>query len=650
MSAPIWTPPPERVAEARMTAFTRKAEERAGHHFPTYHDLWRWSVEERAAFWQAVWDFGEIRAAARGDEVVRHPNDMLEAEWFPGARLNFAENLLRYGDDRTALVFRGEGRADERITYRELSRRVARAAAALRSEGIGVGDRVAGFMPNVPESVVAMLATTSLGAVWSSCSPDFGVQGVVDRFAQIEPKVLVACDGYVYRGREHDRTERLARVLGELPTVERTVVVPHLSESPDLSPVPDAVAWPEFMAGEPGELEFEQLPFDHPVYILYSSGTTGPPKSIVHGAGGTLLQHVKELWLHTDVDRDSRVFYFTTCGWMMWNWLVSALTAGATVMLYDGDPLHPDPGVLWRWAEEEGMTVFGTSARYLGELESRGYGPGRDHDLSSLATICSTGSPLPASGFEYVYREVKEDVCLSSISGGTDIVSCFALGNPTLPVRPGELQCRGLGMKVDVFDGAGNPLRGEMGELVCTAPFPSQPVGFWNDPSGERYRAAYFETYPGVWHHGDYATITEHGGMVITGRSDATLNPGGVRIGTAEIYSVVEEFEEVADSLAVGHRRDGDERMVLFVRLVRGEELTAELEERIREALRRERSPRHVPAEIFAVEDIPYTISGKKVELAVRKIIHGEEVENRDAMENPEALELYRRLPVGSAG
>lgn len=635
---PLWTPSKDRIANAEITRYMRSLPGT----FRNYSDLWTWSVEDRAAFWESIWNFGEVIHSRPPEKILENPDAMPGARWFVGARLNFAENLLRYRDEQPALVFQGEQGPARPLTYAELARRVARTAAALRADGIRPGDRVAGFMPNLPETVIAMLAATSLGAVWSSCSPDFGIQGVLDRFGQIEPRVLFTADGYFFKGRRFDSLERISGILKRLPSVERVVVVPYTTESPDLSKLPKAVILNDFETD--GELRFEPLPFDHPVYILYSSGTTGAPKCIVHGAGGTLLQHIKELRLHTDVTRTARIFYFTTCGWMMWNWLVSALALGATVLLYDGHPFHPDPEVLWRFAEEQRMTVFGTSAKYLALLEKEGVKPGKKFDLSNLRTICSTGSPLSNESFRYVYRDIKEDVCLSSISGGTDIISCFALGNPTLPVYEGELQCRGLGMAVDVFNDEGRPVRNQMGELVCTKPFPSMPIGFWNDPDGARYRAAYFERFPGVWHHGDFARITETGGVVITGRSDATLNPGGVRIGTAEIYRQVEAFPEILDSLVVGQEWEGDQRVILFVKMREGHELTEALVERIRKAIRTNTTPRHVPAKILAVGDIPYTISGKKVELAVRDILHGRPVKNREALANPQALDLYRNL------
>jgi acetoacetyl-CoA synthetase len=609
--------------------------------FDSYSELWRWSVEHRDEFWETLWDFGEVRASKRWDETVVDGDKMPGARWFVGAHLNFAENLLRFRDDRPAMVFQCEGQAPRTVTYAELYDRVARLAKTLRARSIGTGDRVVGFLPNMPEAIIAMLAATSIGAIWSSCSPDFGIKGVLDRFGQIAPRVLFTADGYFYNGKPFNSLERISGVLEKLGSVEQVVVVPNMSDAPDLSPVEGAVLFDDFLAPEAGDIEFAQLPFDHPLYIMYSSGTTGVPKCIVHGAGGTLLQHIKELWLHTDVTRESKLFYFTTCGWMMWNWLVSGLTAGCTLLLFDGSPFSPDPAVLWRFAQDQGMTVFGTSAGYLAALEKTGAKPGRELDLSPLRTICSTGSPLSAESFEYVYRDIKEDVCLSSISGGTDIISCFALGNPNLPVYRSELQCRGLGMKVDAFDDQGLPVRQEKGELVCTAPFVSMPIYFWNDADGAKYRAAYFERYENIWHHGDFVEITEHDGVIIYGRSDATLNPGGVRIGTAEIYRQVDGLDEVTDSLVVGQDWEGDVRVILFVILREGVALDDALIKKIKTTIRANTTPRHVPAMVLPIADIPYTISGKKVELAVRKVIHRQAVHNQDALKNPESLDLY---------
>ncbi|MGH8209765.1 MAG: acetoacetate--CoA ligase [Steroidobacteraceae bacterium] len=649
----IWRPSAAHVADANLTRFMDCLNARKGLQLRDYGHLYAWSVEQPEDFWAELARFADVRAdwgtgPVRGDDAGRPSTQMPGARFFPNARLNFAENLLRYGDAQPALVFRNERGARKAISYGELRETVARIADGLRSAGVVAGDRVAAFMPNLPETMIAMLAAASIGAMWSSCSPDFGVHGVVDRFGQIAPKVLFTADGYFYAGKTLDSLGSVAQVLKHLPSVERVVVIPYASPEPDLERLAaassKATRWDTFGArGRP--LQFASLPFNHPLYILYSSGTTGVPKCIVHGAGGTLLQHQKEHLLHTDVQRSDRLFYFTTCGWMMWNWLASGLATGATLILYDGGPFHPDPGALWRMAQEERITIFGTSARYLAAMEKSRFVPADSVDLTSLRTILSTGSPLLPDGFDYVYRAVKSDVLLGSISGGTDIVACFALGCPIRPVHRGEIQCRGLGMRVDIFDDDGRPVRGERGELVCTAPFPSMPLGFWNDPDGRRYRAAYFERFPGVWHHGDYAAITAHDGIVIYGRSDAVLNPGGVRIGTAEIYAVVEGLEEVVEALAVGQDWQNDVRVVLFVRLQPGVALDEGLGKKIRDTIRAHTTPRHVPAKVVAVPDLPRTLSGKLTELAVRNVIHGLPVKNIDALANPQALEHFRDLP-----
>jgi acetoacetyl-CoA synthetase len=658
---PIWTPTPERVARANMTRFlahVRQTMPAGAEEVWDVRSLYDWSVARPDAFWPEVWRFCGVVAEERPgrapwDEVVvgldrmAPPAPGLGPRWFTGARLNFAENLLRYDDDRDALVFWNEGGRQRRLSHRELRREVAAAAAGLAAFGVGPGDRVAGFLPNLPETVIAMLAAASLGAVWSSCSPDFGANGVLDRFGQIRPKVLVCADGYRYAGKAIDSLARVREVCARLPGIEQVVVVPYLDARPDLDALPGAVRWDELLDAHrgPDHPAYARLPFDHPLCIMYSSGTTGLPKCMVHGAGGTLLQHLKELVLHTDLGPDDRIFYFTTCGWMMWNWLVSALAAGATVVLFDGAPLTPPP-ILWRMAAEERVTVFGTSAKYLALAEKEGLVPAATHDVSALRAILSTGSPLAAHSYEYVHASIKRNVHLASISGGTDIISCFALGNPVGPVWRGELQMRGLGMAVDVFDPAGRPVRGDEGELVCTRPFPSMPVAFWDDPDGARYRAAYFDVFPGVWRHGDWARLTDHDGLVILGRSDATLNPGGVRIGTAEIYRQVEQLPEVVESLVVGQEWDGDVRIVLFVRLRESDTLDDSLRERIRRRIREHASPHHVPRKILQVADIPRTISGKITELAVREVIHGRPVANVDALANPRALDLYRDLPA----
>jgi len=646
MSEPLWKPSRQQIEKANLAAFMTEARRRWNRpELTDFSSLYRWSVEHPEEFWDTVWRFGGVVASREPEAVVEDFDKMPGARWFPGAELNFAENLLRYRDRQAALVFWNENGRRGSLSFAELYEQVSVMQSALQTAGVEQGDRVAGYLPNMPETVVAMLAAASLGAVWSSCSPDFGLRGALDRFGQIQPKLLFTTDGYLYKGRPYETLERTAQLASQIPSLEKTVVIPYLEEAPKTDGIPQGVLLEDFLAGHSaGPLRFRQLPFDHPLYILYSSGTTGPPKCIVHGAGGTLIQHLKELVLHTDLRREDRIFYATTCGWMMWNWLVSSLAAGATVVLYDGAPFYPEPAQLFHLAEQEGVTVFGTGAKYIAAAEKEGLAPVETHNLASLRTILSTGSPLAPESFDYVYEKVKRDVRLSSISGGTDIISCFVLGNPIGPVYRGEIQTRGLGMKVEVFNEEGKPVEGEKGELVCTAPFPSMPVGFWNDPDGGKYRSAYFERFPGVWHHGDYCELTPHGGMIIWGRSDAVLNPGGVRIGTAEIYRSVETLPEVIEAVAVGQEWENDVRVVLFVKLREGVELDDELRGRIRDAIRSEASPRHVPARIVQVDDIPRTLNGKIAELAVRETIHGRPVKNADALANPEALKLYGNL------
>ena len=647
MAQPLWQPSAAQIEQANLTRFMRMVNDRYDQAFTEYGPLYEWSVTAIADFWAAMWDFAPILHTRTFDAVVDDPSGMPGARWFSGARLNFAENLLRYRDDRTALVFKSEARPAVRISYAELNRRVDRLAAALKNAGVTVGDRVAGFMPNMIETVVAMLATTRLGALWSSCSPDFGIKGVLDRFGQIEPKVLFTADGYFYNGKTFDSLERVAGILAALPATETVVVVPYVNDRPEIGHVPRAVCWDDFVQTGAGLAPppFAQLPFSHPLYIMYSSGTTGKPKCMVQSAGGILINQIKEHLLHVDLKREDRIFYYTTCGWMMWNWLVCSLAVGATAVLFDGSPFYPDGEVLWQLAEAEKVTVFGTSARYITALEQGAIRPGARFDLSCLRAVLSTGSPLPAEGFAYVYREIKPDLQLASISGGTDINGCFAGGNPIGPVYAGQLQCRQLAMKVKAYNDQGQSVEGETGELVCEAASPSMPIYFWHDPDGAKYRKAYFDKYPGVWCHGDFIQITAQGGVIIYGRSDATLNPGGVRIGTADIYSVVETLPEIADSLVVGQDWDNDVRVVLFVKLADGQRLTPDLSGRIKTAIRTSTTPRHVPARIIAVDDIPYTINMKKVELAVRNVIHGRPVTNRDALANPLALDLYADLP-----
>ncbi|MBN1163218.1 MAG: acetoacetate--CoA ligase [Candidatus Krumholzibacteriota bacterium] len=645
MSEPIWRPSTERIKSSNMFQFMNLVNERYNLAFKDYDELYQWSIAHKEKLWETLWDYLDIIHSRAYDRVLVDGDKMPGAKWFSGSKLNFAENLLRYRDDRLAIISRGETNGAVRITFAELYDRVAALARSLRDMGITAGDRVVGFMPNIPETIIAMLASASIGALWSSCSPDFGFKGVLDRFGQIEPRVIFTADGYSYNGKRYNSLEQMATIVEHLPSLEKVVVVPYSDPDPDLGGLPHAVRYEEFASTRPGlEIDFEQLPFEHPLYIMYSSGTTGLPKCMVQSAGGILIHQLKELALHTDLKRSDRIFYFTTCGWMMWNWLTSSLALGATVVLFDGSPFYQNPGALFRLIEEEKITIFGTSAKYLSALNKLDYRPAENHDLSSLRAVLSTGSPLQVSEFEYVYEHIKNDLCLSSIAGGTDLNGCFAAGNPMGPVYRGELQCRTLGMDVRAFDEEGNSLVGEKGELVCLAPFPSMPIYFWNDPDGEKYHHAYFDVYPNVWRHGDFIEITEHKGVIFCGRSDATLNPGGVRIGTSEIYRQVNTVPEVEDSLVIGQDWKDDVRVILFVKLAEGIQLTEELKNRIKKTIRENTSPRHTPAKIIQVADIPYTINMKKVELAVKNIIHGRPVHNRDALRNPEALDLYQDL------
>jgi acetoacetyl-CoA synthetase len=639
---PLWEPSEERIKNANITRFIEFVNEKHSLHVQGFSDLYQWSVDKREDFWASIWEFCGVIASKPYEKVLEDSPTMIGAKWFIGSRLNFAENLLRYRDDQTALVFKGEGQQTVRMSYAQLYDQVARMAKSLKAAGVRAGDRVAGYVPNMIEPIVAMLAVTSMGAIWSSCSPDFGIKGVLDRFGQIEPKVLFTANGYYYNGKAHDSLERIGGIIKELPSIEKIVVIPYTEERADISAIPNAIHYQDFISEDKGlAIQFEQLPFDHPLYIMYSSGTTGLPKCMVHGAGGTLMQHLKEHVLHVDLKREDKIYYFTTCGWMMWNWLVSGLAIGATVILYDGSPFYPDAGAIFQLAHDEKMTIFGTSARYIAGVEKAGLKPKEQFDLSALKTMCSTGSPLSEESFRFVYRDIKEDLDLASISGGTDIISCFALGCPILPVYEGELQCRGLGMKVQAFDLKGNPVIGQQGELVCTATFPSQPIYFWKDPDNAKYKSAYFDVFPNVWHHGDFIEITEHGGVKIFGRSDATLNPSGVRIGTAEIYRVVESMDEIADSIVVGQNWENDVRVLLFVKVAPNVELTDELKNKIKKNIRVNTTPRHVPALILSVSEIPCTLNGKKVEMAVRNVIEGKPVTNKDALANPEALDQF---------
>ncbi|MCK4678775.1 MAG: acetoacetate--CoA ligase [Bacteroidales bacterium] len=642
----LWTPGSDRIENSQIRAFMNHVNNKYGLNFDNYHDLHQWSIENIADFWGTFFNFSDILYSKSFNTVVDDGSKMPGAKWFQGATLNFAENLLKYRDDRTAIIFRGENGKDRHISFRELYNKTHEIAEGLRKIGVTKGDRIGAFMPNIPETIIAMLATASIGAIWSSSSPDFGIKGVLDRFSQIEPKVIFSIDGYFYSGKRFDSQEKLLGILSQLPSVEKVIMINFIGHL-DMSEMPDySITWDDLAQPVTGEMTFEQLPFDHPLYIMYSSGTTGLPKSIVHSAGGTLIQHLKELVLHCDVKKDDRVFYFTTCGWMMWNWFVSSLATGATIVCFDGNPFYPRPDALINMADDLNLTLFGTSAKYLASLEAAGVKPNERSDFPYLRAITSTGSPLSDESFEYVYRDWKTDVQLSSIAGGTDIISCFVLGNPMLPVYKGEIQCSGLGMNIDSFDENGNSVREDKGELVCKSPFPSMPVYFWNDEDGEKYRSAYFMQYKGIWHHGDYIQISDHGGITMFGRSDATLNPMGVRIGTSEIYRVVENMSEIEDSVVVGQQYHGDERVILFVMLKNGFQLDEGLLKKIKKMIRTNCSPRHVPAVIIETPGVPYTINGKKVEVAVKKLIHGEEVLNRDALANPDVLDFFKEVTI----
>ena len=641
---PLWTPSRERVEESNMFRFMQVVNEHHNKNFSNYNELYQWSVDNLELFWQEMWEFIPIISSRGYDKVLENPGHMREAKWFTGSRLNFAENLLRFRDEQTALVFRGEAQVRMTVTYKELYHQVARTAAALKKLGVSPGDRVVGFMPNRPESIIAMLAAASLGAVWSSCSPDFGIKGVLDRFGQTRPKVLFTSDGYVFKDKWIDSLQRVARIAEKLPSIELIVVVPYLEDTTDIKNLPGSMLYRDILEEESNEIDFAQLPFDHPLYIMYSSGTTGLPKCMVQSSGGVLVHQLKELILHTDLKREDTIFYFTTCGWMMWNWLTASLGVGATLILYDGNPFHPGPGSLWQMAQDEKISVFGTSAGYIAALKASGVKPRLEYDLSSMKTLLSTGSPLSKEDFDFIYSDIKEDLLLASISGGSDLNGCFALGNPMGEVYRGELQCRGLGMKVFAYDESGAPVVGQQGELVCTAPFPSMPIYFWDDEDGSKYHSAYFDQYPGVWTHGDFIEVTEKGGLIMYGRSDATLNPGGVRIGTSEIYRIIEQMEEIQDSVVIGQKWNNDTRVILFVQMKPGVKLDGELQDRIRTNIRNNASPRHVPAKIIETPDIPYTLNMKKVELAVQKVIHGLEVKNKDALKNPEALDFFHNI------
>lgn len=644
MSDILWQPSAERIGKTRIDAFRRFINQRHDLALDDYPSLHQWSIDQRQDFWQAIVDFFEVRFEHPPECVLREGPQMPSAEWFPGATLNFAEHLLKRRDNGVAVVAINENGQREQLTYAELAAHVAGLQQSLRAAGVGLGDRVAACMPNTWQTLVGMLATTSLGAIWSCSSPDFGTQGVIDRFGQIEPKVLITCAGYRYAGKDIDQSAKLNEILERLPSLQQLIIVPYArpeARVEDFQTPAKVALWDTFYRPG-GTPEFVAVPFAHPLYILYSSGTTGVPKCIVHSTGGVLLQHAKEHGLNTDLGPGDVLFYYTTCGWMMWNWLVSALAVGASLVLYDGSPFHPGPEHLLDLVDQEAISVFGTSPKYLAALEKAGLQPRLSHDLGSLKTLLCTGSPLSPQSYDFVYRELKQELCLASMSGGTDIVSCFVIGNPLQPVRRGEMQGKSLGMAIEVWNDQGRPVIGEKGELVCTRHFPAMPIGLWNDPQQEKLRASYFSQFPGVWAQGDYAEQLAHGSWLIHGRSDAVLNPGGVRIGTAEIYRQVEKVQQVSESLAIGQQWDGDVRVVLFVRLQDGAQLDAALQEQIRQVIRANTTPRHVPAKILQVSDIPRTISGKIVELAVRNVVHGMPVKNTDALANPEALEQFR--------
>jgi acetoacetyl-CoA synthetase len=642
MAELLWKPSQERINNTNLKRFMDFINKKHEQNFSEYDTLYRWSIDNISDFWSSMWEFADIKASALYSEVIDDPQKMPGAKWFTGARLNFAENLLRYRDDHVALIFKGEAQASVKMTYAELYKEVAQVARSLKDAGVREGDRIVGFMPNMPQTIIAMLAATGVGATWSSCSPDFGIKGVLDRFGQIQPRILFTADGYYFKGKKIDSLERISYILKQLPSVEKVVVVPYTEANPDISNVPNAVYYEDFKSSASDlDLDFAQLPFDHPLYIMYSSGTTGLPKCMVQSAGGVLIQQLKDLILATDLKREDTIFYFTTCGWMMWNWLTTSLFVGATLVLYDGSPFYPDPEVLWEMSQDEKITIFGTSAGYIAALQNANVMPGKKYDLTPLKTMLSTGSPLSVENYEYIYREVKADLLLASITGGSDLNATFAAGNPMGPVYAGEIQCRGLGMKVEAWDDGGRPVVGQQGELVCTRPFPSMPIYFWDDPKGKKYHGAYFDVYPNVWRHGDFIEINDRGGVIVYGRSDSTLNPGGVRIGTSEIYRQMEQLDEIEDSVVVGQDWKNDVRVVLFVKMAKGYELTEDVKKKIRNIIRINASPRHVPAKILSVPDIPYTLNMKKVELAVKKVIQCQPVLNKDALRNPEVLDYY---------
>ena len=644
MNPILWKPNKDQIKNSQIETFRLQVNSRYDINLKDYMDLYKWSINNISDFWKAIWGFMSIEHSTNFSAIIDDEKKMPGAKWFPDTKMNYAENLLRIRSDKSAILFKNENNLVKNISYRELYDLVEKVSSALRCIGIKSGDRIAGFMPNIPETVISMLATSSIGGIWSSSSPDFGIKGVLDRFQQIKPKVLFVTNGYYYNGKQYNLIKKINAIVKELPSLEKVVVIPYSNNNFEISKVYKGITWDDFISRNSSPLVFDQLPFDHPLYIMYSSGTTGLPKSIVHGAGGTLIQHLKELRLHSNITIDDTIFYFTTCGWMMWNWLISNLAIGATIVLYDGNPFYPDPNVMWDMVDEFKITHFGTSAKFIDACKQENLAPISSHSLKSMKIILSTGSPLIEESYDYVYKKIKRDVQLSSISGGTDIISCFAGGNPILPVYRGEIQCRGLGMDVKSFDSDGKSLLNHKGELVCTKPFPSMPIYFWNDQDNEKYNNAYFKKFPGIWNHGDFILINKHGGVQIFGRSDATLNPGGVRIGTAEIYRIVESFDEIEDSLVIGQAQGGDERVVLFIKLINPGSINTDLIKKINMAIRTNCSPRHVPSITLETKDIPYTINGKKVEIAVKRIIEGNDVENRDALSNPESLKLYENI------
>ena len=644
MNTILWKPSKDQINSSQLEAFRLQVNSRFNLKIENYSELHSWSISNINDFWKAIWGFMAIKCSSNYNQVVDDENKMPGAKWFDGLLFNFAENLLRIKSDKAAIIFQSENADSKIISYNELYDEVEKVASTLRKMGIKNGDRIVGIMPNLAETVIAMLATTSIGAIWSSCSPDFGTQGILDRFTQINPKIIFASDGYFYKGKSFDSLNKLKDLLNHLPSVRKVIITPFVRENPDISSINNSLVWNDFIDPKPNPIIFEQVPFDHPLYIMYSSGTTGKPKSIVHGAGGTLIQHLKELRLHTDININDTVFYFTTCGWMMWNWLVSNLAIGSTILLYDGSPFHPDRNSMWDMIDNYKVSHFGTSPKFLETCRDTKLSPIKTHSLKSLKSILSTGSPLVEECFEYVYKHIKKNIQLSSISGGTDIISCFALGNPILPVINGEIQCLGLGMDVAAFNKNGEDLVNKKGELVCKKAFPSMPVYFWNDKNGKKFFDAYFNKFKNVWHHGDFIEINNYGGVKIFGRSDATLNPGGIRIGTAEIYRVVDRFDAVNDSLVIGQSINDDERVILFIIISNGYKFSNKLVHDIKKTIFKECSPRHVPEIILETKDIPYTVNGKKVEIAVKKVINGENVENKDALKNPEALDLFKNI------